>query len=174
MQSHKVCRKCGIEKSEYNFSPHSGTGDKLRNICNECHADYMREHCRKRYATPYGRARQMYNSAKSRSLKRGIEFNLTFDLLWAKCLIGICEKSGLPFKMTPPVKSKYGPLSPSLDRINPKIGYVDHNIQVVCNMFNMGKSDYDEIDYLAICVAVAERHKNDPFVVMRLKEIRGE
>lgn len=57
------------------------------------------------------------------------------------------------------------------DRGRPK-GRKD-NVQLVNTMFNVGKSDHDEIDFIAMCVAVAERHAHDPQVIKRLKELRN-
>lgn len=43
----------------------------------------------------------------------------------------------------------------------------------VNSMYNMGKADHAELDFIAMCVAVAERHADDPSVQQRLRELRN-
>lgn len=84
---------------------------------------------------------------------------------------GRCFKSGIPFDMKPHKSARVNPFAPSLDRKDNLRGYEPDNVQMVCNLFNMGKSDCSEIDFLVMCVKVAERYKDDPAVLKRLKEL---
>lgn len=53
------------------------------------------------------------------------------DELQGKIDRGVCELTGLPFSFTPDSVGP-PPMSPSLDRIVPELGYVPGNVRVVC------------------------------------------
>jgi hypothetical protein len=55
---------------------------------------------------------------------------------------GLCQKTGVPLTMTP-----NHPFCVSIDRIDSNKGYEPGNIQVVCQMFNYAKHDFDEIEF---------------------------
>ena len=55
---------------------------------------------------------------------------------------GVCQKTGVPLTMTP-----NHPFCASIDRIDSNKGYVPGNIQVVCQMFNYAKHDFDEMEF---------------------------
>ena len=59
-----------------------------------------------------------------------------------------------------------------LDRIDSNSDYTRANVQMVCNLYNFGKGKHSEIDFIAMCCAVAERYKDNPAVVQRLAEVR--
>lgn len=79
--------------------------------------------------------RILWQSAKERSVK----FNLPFDIEVSDVLIpSHCEILGIPlFKGS----GKPTANSPSLDRINPKLGYTKTNIQVISFKANTMKSN---------------------------------
>lgn len=76
------------------------------------------------------RAANMISDAKKRARLK----NLPFDLddfkaqLTARIEAGSCELTGLPFKVTAGARDWN---SPSLDRVNPELGYVIGNVRVV-------------------------------------------
>ena len=53
---------------------------------------------------------------------------------------GFCELTGIPFNLDG--GRTYD--SPSLDRINPKKGYIYDNIRVICDLMNRALSDWGE------------------------------
>lgn len=169
----KRCSRCKIEKPVSSFRVSDKKTRRRSNDCAVCHNKRMKEYGRKKYATVEGRAKVLFTNAKSRSKKKGLVFDLSLPLVVAKVKTGRCELSGLPFDNSPPTTSKSNMCSASLDRRDPKGGYVDCNIGMICNALNMGKADHDEIDFIAMCVAVAERHADDPRVIERLKELRN-
>lgn len=168
----KQCVSCRLIKPASSFYARKDNG-KLRGKCNDCHAEWMRWHSSIAYNKPYGRSRQLYNAARCRANKRGISFDLEFGIVQVSVMTGICQKSGLPFQFDYRGRGRYGPFSPSIDKISPDDGYVNNNVQIVSHMYNMGKSDHDEIDFIAMCCAVAERHRDSPAVIQRLKELRN-
>lgn len=124
---------------------------------------------RRRYRTPQGRARSMCNGVRNRaSLTPDVEL-----LIYEKVKGNECELSGLPFQIESD-SGKRRAFSPSVDRISNDEGYTKENTQVICLMANIGKNEWSQVDFIAMCVAVAERHADDPRITARLKELRGE
>lgn len=169
----KQCNGCQQVKSLSAFGSHATGKDGRRNTCAMCIRQRMQIYSRARYATTIGRASQMVNSAKCRANRDGLSFNICVDQVHILVLLGRCQKSDIPFDLSAPVKGFTNPFAPSLDRIDANLGYEPDNIQVVCNMFNMGKSDHCEIDFIALCVAVADKHRDDPTVIAHLEKVRN-
>ncbi len=92
--------------------------------------------------TPDGRAACLVTAAKSRSLKKGLPFDLDIKEIAQKIKNGRCEVTGLEFDLT---KSK-GAFSPSLDQIVPGAGYTADNVQVVVFIYNTCKGGFDAKD----------------------------
>ena len=82
-------------------------------------------------------ARRMLYRAKSRAKKKGIPFDLELEDIQVPDVcpvlgIKLCLKQG---------KKGYHPDSPSLDRIDPSLGYVKGNVQVMSARANLLKND---------------------------------
>lgn len=101
------------------------------------------ERQRRRYATPEGRAYKMFHAAKARAKRKGIRFNITLEDVRIPL---VCPLLGLPIRLSGHRKD-----SPSLDRINPKKGYVRGNVWVVSQRANKIKNDatIDEFEMIA-------------------------
>lgn len=69
--------------------------------------------------------------------------------------------------------TRYTPFGPSLDRIDNTRGYEPDNIQLVCNMFNIGKGEHRETDFIAMCMLVAKKNANHHAAIVRLAELEG-
>lgn len=83
-------------------------------------------------------------SVKKRATKKGTEFNLSIEDIPKIPLL--CPVLGIEIKsnkISAPLDS-----SPSLDRINPKLGYVKGNVRIISNRANRIKSDAtaDEVE----------------------------
>lgn len=169
----KSCIKCRQSKPFGDFYLQSTGRDGRKATCKTCVNEQMLAYSRNRYASPIGRAKQMFNSAKCRAKRDGIEFTIYLDQILILVSLGYCPKTGFRFDLTPPRRGQTNPFTPSIDRIDAKKGYEPNNIQVVCNMFNMGKSDHNEIDFIAMCLAIAERNSTNPIAAVRLLELRN-
>lgn len=97
-------------------------------------------------------------SAKSRSLKLGREFSITVEELQARYDRGVCERSGVPFDLSPGARSWR---TPSLDRIDSSKGYTLDNVQLVIWAYNSAKNnDTDEdVEMLAAFLMRRAREK---------------
>jgi hypothetical protein len=78
----------------------------------------------------------LWKSAKWRAKVKGIHFDLKVTDI--PTIPKLCPILRLPLRTT---VNKHGPGSPSLDRINPKRGYVVGNIQVISHRANTIKND---------------------------------
>ena len=110
-----------------------------------------------RYTTPEGRARTLYNSAKRRAAKMGLEFNLTYERILSGIIIGKCERSGIDFNLTA-LDTWRNPFAPSVDRKDNSGGYTNENIQIVSNLYNTGKGQHTDDEFIKFCHMVAERN----------------
>ena len=100
---------------------------------------------RNQYSQEYYQARRRNNlevdmlaRCKYRAKRNGWEFNLTREDIQIPALCPV-----LKIPISPGVSGKKGgtPNSPSIDRINPKAGYVRGNVRVISNRANTLKCD---------------------------------
>lgn len=99
--------------------------------------------------------------SKARAKKRGIPHTLTNE--WgAGRWTGLCELTGLPF--TEPSKRRghnNRSYFPTIDRINPSLGYTQENCRFVLWAVNSLKGDNPDHDMYHIAKALIERAKTD-------------
>ena len=107
--------------------------------------------------TPRGRAGTLYRDARRRSLASGVEFNLDREIIVKAIREGKCTITGLPFDLFPHPLYRCNPFSPSIDRIDPSKGYVDDNVQVTLNIYNLAKSAYGHEDVLVMADALIRK-----------------
>lgn len=103
-------------------------------------------------------ARNLYLGAERRNKKRGVvEF---ISLYYFRTLIdragGLCELSGLEFVYDGDGRN---PFSPSIDRIDSSIGYVEGNVRLVCLIANLGMSEWGHEPFIKLAKAIASKHK---------------
>jgi hypothetical protein len=89
-------------------------------------------------------AAKLYSNAKANAKRRSLPFSLSLDWIVEALEGGTCAATGLPFDNVTRHSTRLRPLSPSLDRIKPRLGYVDSNCRVVCAAFNVAKADFGE------------------------------
>jgi len=88
------------------------------------------------------RAQTLVTCARVRARRLGVPFSLGADVAELQRRIdkGFCELTGLPFDLDG-VRCW---ASPSLDRIEPKLGYVLSNVRIVCWGMNLALSNWGE------------------------------
>jgi hypothetical protein len=104
------------------------------------------------------RAKDLIRHARFRSQKKNIPFDLDQHIREIQNRIdqGICEITGLPFNL----EGGRTWDSPSLDRINPEMGYTYQNIRVVCHAVNSAMGDWGETRLLEIAQAIMNRRRD--------------
>ena len=140
-------------------------GKSWRQYCSKCHSSnsaaarkkrivaYNAQIAERRRTEPMFRAYEVWNGAKWRAKGRGIEFSLSRERVEKAILSGVCEVTGLPFDLR--LKGKrLGALSPSIDRIDQRLGYTEENSQVVCWLYNRAKGDGTHSDVLMLVEAL--------------------
>ncbi len=132
----KTCRGCEIELTIENTFKNYLTCGNL--ICKLCYGEYRKE--RLASARTYGDIEYLLvrrlGYTKQRAKQMGVPFNLTLKYLLSiipKC----CPVFNTPFDWT----GKDRKHSLSLDRIDPKAGYVEGNVQAISFRANIMKND---------------------------------
>jgi len=95
------------------------------------------------------RIRFICNAAKTRAKISSREYNITpeYVLKLVEKQNGKCKVTNIEFDLTTNNEYYRNPLGPSLDRINNKFGYIEGNVQIVCNFYNAMKSEWNEQDF---------------------------
>lgn len=110
-------------------------------------------------------ARQAYQTARRRAFARGLAFisEEQFEELWSEAG-GRCQLSGLEFsddaEISDPSSGYSRPMSypwqPSIDQIQPGLGYNKENVQIICKAVNIGKNAYSNEVFERWVTAVAK------------------
>lgn len=119
----------------------------------ESHKIYMKKY----NANPINRAKWLHKRAMTRTLGKNLEFSLTLARVEVALLIGKCERTGIAFDFQSHNSYHFNPFSPSIDRIDSKIGYTDTNVQIVCTAYNIAKSEMTDIEFLEFCKIVVAK-----------------
>lgn len=129
----KRCKECGAKHTKESLKMYHKIWYKEKKKEN----GYSEE--RKAYAIEYREKnveKRLLLGAKTRAKELGLDFNLSLEdiVLTENCPI-------LKEKMV--VKSRY---APSLDRINPNLGYIKGNVWVISRKANVMKNDATETE----------------------------
>jgi len=101
--------------------------------------------------------RRLMSDAKRRAAEKGREYSL--DFVWLAQQPNVCAVTGADFRLTPGVRD---PRSPSIDRIDSTVGYTPANSRLVCNWYNLAKSNFDEQEMHALILAAAKNISSKP------------
>lgn len=98
-------------------------------------------------------ARFLVRGAKNRAKKYGHDFNLTVE--WAEARWnGFCELTGIAFDWS---KGRVNIYSPSIDKIDPSVGYVQSNCRFILASVNALKSSATDAEMYAVASALLNR-----------------
>ncbi len=103
-----------------------------RASCQECNRAYMAPYQRERRRRHP--ARTMFERARRRARQRSVPFTLTPTQI---AIPRSCPALGVPIV----IGAVRSDASPSLDRVQPDLGYVPGNIRVLCDRANRAKSN---------------------------------
>jgi hypothetical protein len=136
-----------------------------RQYCSKCHSQrslaarkkrnvsYLAQIRQRRTSEPLFRAYLLWHGARGRAKSRGVEFALERSDVERWVLAGVCQATGLKFDLALKRK-RMGPLSPSLDRKDPRLGYVPGNVRLVCWLYNRAKGDGTDADVMLLVEAM--------------------
>ena len=152
---HTNCSKCGKDKQLFTLLVNGV--ERVRSRCMPCHAARSYASRLKKKDEHVGKARQrlvdslerrayvIWKRAKDRAKNKGLMFELTKGFVAMQLGLGYCSATNLKFDLSFD-ETKLNPLSPSLDRIDPTLGYTVQNTRVVCWIFNRAKGDGSDED----------------------------
>jgi hypothetical protein len=127
----KFCSKCNLEKSIDAF--YKCTLSRKKSWCKSC----ININNKKNHYEKY-RLKNILSNCRLRARIKGLEYNLKeSDIIIPEK----CPVLGIPLVPFTGTGLKSAPGSPSIDRIDNKIGYIPSNIIVVSNRANRLKSD---------------------------------
>ena len=115
-----------------------------------------RETWRKWSRTPNGTVTVLLNYARDRARRAGLPFELDREFVAEKLLAGVCELSGLPLQREQPGPYRTHPFAPSLDRVDPALGYTKANVRMVAFAVNRARSDWGDEVLLKIAAALVK------------------
>lgn len=177
------CAKCGRDKDRSLFTPGSlGMIVKsgLQPVCRDCYNKNARdlyakkrqrepgkvkagahENFKKFYATPHGRVTHLFHSAKTRSKRFGVPFDLTREWIAERLERGCCEVTGLPFTfgVGGGIGHRQNSFSPSIDRIKQGGGYTRENCRVVVFMYNWARGAFPDEHFARMLDALIEKRQ---------------
>lgn len=161
MCTSKVCSKCGIEKPSSAFHLSGKPNGSLYSHCKECKKAYRSKRYYAQKANDPIRlwAHRGFHNAKYRAKKSGIPFTLTKEdvtqLVSSQSpTCTYCEVE-LNFQLySEDMKDRWD--APSLDRLDPALGYILGNTVLSCYRCNAIKSDATHEELVRIALKVQE------------------
>lgn len=144
----KKCRLCDKEKDITAFRSEKKVNNTfIRSACKACErkvsapgskkrrSNYIEKEraAARRYTEKYPR-KYMLKAAKNRASKYNIPFSITVDDI---IIPSHCPILGIKLERT---KGTAGDCSPSLDKLNPELGYVPGNVKVISRLANIMKA----------------------------------
>lgn len=168
------CKTCKEKKPLSEFYKDKYSRNGYRSSCKKCQiAQNSTPKALGRHRL-YGRKRRkdirvgLYERAKSRAKQNGIPFRITINDIYVPKL---CPVFGTPLEVG--VGNKHHtPNSPSLDRVNPELGYVPGNTVVISYRANRIKNDstLEELEYLVKFIKSFQRVKlnTEPKIIVNV------
>lgn len=133
-------RKSRLRNPEYHKEWWVRNRDRLRDTRTQYERTYKEENNDKR----------LFNTCKSRAKKKGLEFNLEISDIK---IPDVCPILGKPLV-------RCTPYAPSIDRIDPGVGYVKGNIQVISRLANTMKNNASPEDLRSFAQWALKTYKN--------------
>jgi hypothetical protein len=143
----KECRSCGVEKplNEYYAAPRNKDG-KVSN-CKSCYKQIRKDY---KIPTTYTPEQKMLKRSQSRARKKGFEHNIELSDIH---IPDKCPLLNIPLVVGTECATDN---SPSLDRIDPNMGYVKGNVWVISNKANSIKNNATSEELTLIARNLAE------------------
>lgn len=159
--THRHCRKCDQIKplTDTYFFSYKAKGKQrnmkllFRELCKTCTQVRTKKATKKKVSSLLGyMQRAMYN-VRQRGKKQKVEVKITAEDLVDifNCQTGLCSLSGMPLDWQTFAKGR-SPLTCSIDRIEPKKGYVKDNVRLLCFQVNTMKHDLSDVELRKWCL----------------------
>lgn len=121
----------------------------------------------RQYVAPPGFLNSLIYSVRTNARTKGVPCTLALDDLRSMLdrSDNRCAVSGVRFEYSRAQGERFRPWAPSVDRINPRDGYVPANCRIVCAYVNLAMNHFGEATFRAIALYVAgsiRRSKKPP------------
>lgn len=153
----RICRLCEIEKPYAEF--YANSKGVRRSACMACDREKQRERNVKRlperqaYEREWSRgnrAKKLISQARFRAKKKGLPFDLDVAAMEQRLATGRCQLTGIKFNL----EGGRTWDSPSLDRVNSKLGYVMGNVRWVLDCVNVMANTWGSEKILEIAASI--------------------
>ena len=147
--STKKCTRCNVVKELVEFHNHKKCKQGVSSICKNCLRIQVQERRRKNPAS------KLLTQARCRARAANIPFNIDINDI---VVPELCPVLNIPLVINFGQKTQ-APNSPSLDKVNPELGYVKGNIRVISNKANFCKSNLTEAQLKSLYTYVQEHNR---------------
>jgi hypothetical protein len=113
---------------------------------------------RKKYGSTFsGMVTSLLCNARDRAKKNELQIDL--DRSWIEQHLQplICEATGVVLVLERQSGVSHSPFRPSIDRIDNNKGYTKDNCRIVCVIYNKAKSDYSDLDVVAMAKGLVQK-----------------
>lgn len=117
-----------------------------------------REKYRKKVGTFDGCVDNLWRGAKQRAAKKGLAFDLTKEWIEDRLSTGTCQVTGIPFSYD--VFGAFRFYGATIDKINPSLGYIQSNCQIVIWGYNAAKGNATHEDVMQLALALTAANDN--------------
>ena len=134
-----LCEDCGTEWSAHT----GGIAGRLKQRCNDCYLFYRK-------------AVTLLYAADSRAKKKSLPFDLDVEWIMER-LKKTCPVTDCVFalKNTGNNYSNRSPFTPSIDKIDPALGYTKDNCRLVIWWYNSAKQQLTDEETIKLCKIVS-------------------
>lgn len=106
------------------------------------------------------------HGAKGRAKRLNLSYDLDLEFLMKvyNKQNGCCALTNIPFDLSHPstLKTKVHHFSPSIDRINPALGYTKDNIRILTMIVNQALGEYGDEIFAQVCEAFIRSRTSPP------------
>ena len=162
-----VCTRCGCNANQDQILNNRLLGRGTR--CNSC--NNLIQGNRRKQDPVIMKLNNLYSGARRRAAASGKEFDITLEDL-RKLVTWRCPALGVELDWTPKGKSNTSPYSPSLDRIDNKLGYTKENVVIISRRANIIKNDASAKELFCIAQWLDDKTKTRPTRKIKAKSTR--
>jgi len=132
----RKCSKCKQKKSLSEFHIRKRARDGVNEICKACRIPIGKEEWKNKSFI-----KKILDRLRGKCKREKIPFNLSSEDIFIPMLCPVLRK---------PLKPLDYNWTPSVDRINPHLGYVKGNVNIISNRANMIKNDASSEELFAV------------------------
>lgn len=162
---HNTCKICinNYQRNRYkNDEVRNNHLNRCKNLTKQQKIE-AKERSDKFYKSVRGRARSLLHNARKSSKSKNMECSLTLEHIIQGIESERCPVTGVRFDLGNSYQivsgTKKNPFAPSLDRIDPKLGYTNQNVRIVIWQYNLMKGELSDSQVLYLCGKIMEMSK---------------